>query len=485
MKDLLVSKSEKRKAKPDPSSTLASAKDSEQGTVPESINKWVHTSAFDQPVVLQQTSRWSRGIVWSLISVATLTVIWAAFARIERAVPAIGKLEPNEQVQEVQAPVGGVADQILVTEGEQVNKGDLLIRFDPRLTEAQQQSLQQIRDSLVQENHFYRAIMLNIIEPNAQQLNLPPEMLIQLRGESNTVASLEQQARLQVGLVEVDSRVSTVRFEVSQLRQQLTQAQGQLAAARQNSQIEQSILSDIRPLAEVGGIARMQLRRQEQEVVSNQAEVDRLTREVERLQYAIAQAQEKLVNTIAAISDEMLIKIGENDKRIAEIKSELRQAEVTLQYQELRAPIDGTVFDLRANKPGFVVNTSEPILKIVPNDGLTAEVYITNQDIGFVREGMEVDVRIDSFPFSEFGNVKGILTLIGSDALPPDEVHPYYRFPAQVKLNSQLLAINGRELPLQSGMSVTANIITTHDRTVLSIFLDQFTHKVDSLKNVR
>jgi HlyD family secretion protein len=150
----------------------------------------------------------------------------------------------------------------------------------------------------------------------------------------------------------------------------------------------------------------------------------------------------------------------------------------------LRAPDAGTVFDLKPSAPGFVAQTTEPILKIVPGDGLVAKVYVTNKDIGFVKEGMPVDVRIDSFPFSEFGDVKGELIWIGSDALPPDQIRQFYSFPAKVRLKQQSLVINDRKVALQSGMSVSTNI-RVRDRTVLSIFTDLFTSKTDSLKTVR
>ncbi|MFM7426053.1 MAG: HlyD family efflux transporter periplasmic adaptor subunit, partial [Elainella sp.] len=138
----------------------------------------------------------------------------------------------------------------------------------------------------------------------------------------------------------------------------------------------------------------------------------------------------------------------------------------------------------QAKGPGYVANSNEPVLKIVPGAGLVAKVYITNQDIGFVSEGMPADVRIDTFPFSEFGDVKGTIVNIGSDALPPDQEYQFPRFPARIELDRQALAVRGSEIPLQSGMSVSANIIT-RKRTVMSIFLDQFTRKTDSLKNVR
>ena len=162
----------------------------------------------------------------------------------------------------------------------------------------------------------------------------------------------------------------------------------------------------------------------------------------------------------------------------------MKQAEVTLNYQELKAPVTGTVFDLKPAAPGFVTNSTEPILKIVPDDALVAKVDITNKDIGFVKEGMHVDVRIDSFPFSEFGDVKGELVEIGSDALPPDQIHQFYRFPAKIRLDKQSIVVNDRKVPLQSGMSVSVNI-RVRDRTVMSIFTDLFTSKTDSLKTVR
>jgi HlyD family secretion protein len=116
---------------------------------------------------------------------------------------------------------------------------------------------------------------------------------------------------------------------------------------------------------------------------------------------------------------------------------------------------------------------------------LIAEVFITNQDIGFVKEGMTVDVRIDSFPFSEYGDIQGEIISIGSDALPPDQIYDFYRFPAKIKLDSQTLNTNGREIPLQSGMSVSTNIKLREDRRVISLFLERFTKEVESLKNVR
>ena len=134
--------------------------------------------------------------------------------------------------------------------------------------------------------------------------------------------------------------------------------------------------------------------------------------------------------------------------------------------------------------PGFVANTSEPVLKIVPSDNLKAKVFITNKDIGFIKTGMKVDVRLDTFPFSEFGDVKGTVESIGSDSLPADQTHPYERFPATIKLDKQNVIIKGEKKVLQSGMSLSVNM-KIRERTVMSIFTDMVMKQGDALKNVR
>jgi multidrug efflux pump subunit AcrA (membrane-fusion protein) len=144
------------------------------------------------------------------------------------------------------------------------------------------------------------------------------------------------------------------------------------------------------------------------------------------------------------------------------------------------------VFDLKAF-PGFVATPQAQdavVLKLVPQQALIVQAYIPNQDIGFVRAGMTVDVRIDAFPFSEFGDIKGEVVSLGSDALPPTEIRPFYSFPAKIQLDQQVLPVRGQDVALQSGMSVSVNI-KVRQRTVLSLFTDKFIQQIDQMRSVR
>ena len=125
-------------------------------------------------------------------------------------------------------------------------------------------------------------------------------------------------------------------------------------------------------------------------------------------------------------------------------------------------------------------------MKVVPFNALEAKVEIPSGDIGFVRKGMPVDISIDSFPATDFGVLLGSVKGIGSDALPPDPAKQQldYRFVAIIELASQQLKLkSGQKLPLQVGMSLTANI-KLRRVSYLQMLLGGFRDKADSLRRI-
>lgn len=474
---------------------------------------------FDQPVILKQSRFWSRAILWGLMGVTAGTIIWANIAKIEEAVSATGKLEPTGTVKEIQAPVNGVVKEIFVEDGKQVKKGERLLTLDNTTAKAQLDSLHKIRASLVEENQFYKSQLRASNEVDFTQLRISLEILdltksraallaenqvfrAQLDGNSTSNLIQEQRERISSNQVELDARLAAAESQIDQLKRQFQQTEIKLASTKDTLKMNQGILESITPLMKDGGISKIQYLKQQEEVRNGQSERDQLTQEKARLTAGIAEGQAKLYSTVAVSRKDWLNQIAENNKKIAEIDSQftkaivennkkvaeidsqISQTKMNLKYQEIKAPANGTIFELKAHTPGFVISSTEPILKIVPTDKLVAKVYITNKDIGFVKEGMMVDVRIDSFPFSEFGDIKGKLVWVGSDALPPDQIYPFYRFPAKVELSSQQLLVSGRNIPLQSGMGISTNI-KIRDRTVMSIFTDIFSSSIESLKTVR
>ncbi|MFM7394925.1 MAG: HlyD family secretion protein [Cyanobium sp.] len=374
--------------------------------------------------VLQQSQVWMRAVLWGLMGTTAFAIGWLALAQTEEIVVAPGKLEPIGAVKEVQMPIGGIAEQILVKDGDQVKAGQILIRLDAEASRQKQLSLVQT-ERLKQEE----------LRTKRQQLQLK---------------QLEQQRYQEMNAKEVEKLTNTLA-------------------------LDKEILRRLGSLEKEGAAGELQYLQQRNKVAEgegqlNQTRVDRL-----RQGAILDQSIQQLRGEIASI-----------ESQLAELDSQLTEARVTLRYQELRSPVSGVVFDLKPKGPGFAAQGAETIMKIVPYDRLEARVEIASRDIGFVRTGMPVDVSIDSFPATDFGVLQGRVLRIGSDALPPDQLkqREEYRFPASIKLATQQLKLkSGRKLPLQVGMSLTANI-KLRKVSYLQLLLGSFRDKADSLRRI-
>jgi HlyD family secretion protein len=264
----------------------------------------------------------------------------------------------------------------------------------------------------------------------------------------------------------ITAKQAQLRLKEVELARYLNLNDTEQTVTRQNLVLETEILQRLEGLKVVGASAELQYLQQRNKVREVEGELAKL--KVDRLRQI-------------AIIEQSLEQIkGE----LADLGSKLTELQVNIRYQDVRSPVDGVVFDLKPTGPGFVAQGSEPVMKIVPFDALQAKVEIESSDIGFVRVGRPADISIDSFPATDFGVLLGTVKRIGSDALPPDERNQTYRFPATIALDTQQLKLkSGKSLPLQVGMSLTANI-KLRKVTYLQLLLGEFKDKTDSLKQI-
>ena len=360
--------------------------------------------------VVQPSRFWLRATAWGLMGTTVFGVAWLALAQTEEIVVAQGKLQPEGEVKDIQVPVGGVVDQILVKEGEQVKAGQVLLRLDSETTADRQQSLS---DS---------------ISLKQQQLALKLE---------------EERRYLELNSTE----------------------QGVL---RRNLALQETIADRFRKLEREGAGSELQLLQQRDKVQQVMGELEKT--QVDRQRQAALLGQQ----------------IQQLRSELRQLNSQLTEQTVNLRYQVIKAPVSGLVFELKPKARGFVAQGSEPLMKVVPFNALQARVEIPSSDIGFVQVGQKADLSIDSFPATDFGVLEGTVQRIGSDALPPDQAkgRTDYRFPANIQLSSQHLKLkNGRSLPLQVGMSLTANI-KLRKVSYLQLLLGGFRDKADSLRRI-
>ncbi|MEY2644842.1 MAG: hypothetical protein RLZZ124_1931 [Cyanobacteriota bacterium] len=365
-------------------------------------------SSNHQDVVLQQSRTWVRSVTWLLVGATGFGLVWLSVAQTDEVVTAPGELEPIGDVSVVQMPQGGVLQQMLVKEGQRVNKGEVLLRLDSEASTDREKGLRQS------------------IAAKTQELTLKTQEISRFLEGNNAEQEL----------------------------------------ARRNLSIDTNLLERLQKLQLTGAVSDVQVLSQRSRV--NEGEAKLQTLEADR------QRQSSLFNQ----------QIQSLKGDLADLRSRLTESRVNNRYQLIRSPVNGVVFDLKPTGPGFVGQGSEPLMKIVPFNALKAKVEVDSSKIGFVRTGQTVEISIDSFPSTDFGVVDGRIKRIGSDALPPDQIKQTYRFPVEVQLDSQQLKLkNGQALPLQVGMSLTANI-KLRKVTYLQLMLSTFKDKTDSLREI-
>jgi hemolysin D len=471
--------------------------------------------SFDKPVILKQSPQWARWITISIMGVTTAAVAAAFIFKVDESIMAQGKLEPKGVVQLVQAPVGGVVKEILVEEGESVEKGQVVATLNETSTEAQIKANEKITQELQSESAYYSAVLSgngNAIAPAAvsndlaqrgrdrNQLQASNQMYRAQISGNTAGLSPEQLSQVQASSSRLSSQQNISKIQANQFRNQRTQTELQLANAKSDLATNQEILESLRELNEKGAVARLSFLQQEQEVNNKQSQVNTLQEELGRLTLEIAGAEESVGLNTSESAETLYQRIEANEQRIADIDSQLSQrvldinqkiAELASQRaqlaenidnQALTAPVAGQVFNLKANRPGYVANTTEPMMEIVPQDALVARVFIPSKDIGFVKVGQKVDVRIDAYSYSEYGDMEGTVKRIASDALPPDETFPYARFPAEIELENQKFISNEVPLDLRPGMSLNTNI-KLRKRRVITFLTDLFVRKVSSVQS--
>ena len=401
------------------SNLVATSRDLFRRFDPGATQDATHVETYDESI-LQQGRFWMRTVTWTLIGTTVFGVAWLALARTEEIVVAPGQLEPIGSVQDIQMPVGGVADQILVKEGDRVRAGQVLMKLDTEASEEQRNSLEQT---------------------------------IKLKQEQLTLKQAEKRSFIQVNQEEV-------------------------LMLENNLKLQSEILERYAQLKAIGAFAEVQFLNQ---------------------QNIVAETNGRLMQSKA----ERLRQIALLDQQTAQLKSELAdlngrlvETKVTLRYQQLKSPVDGVVFDLKPTSRGFTAQSTQTVMKVVPMGSLEAKVEVPSNKIGFVQVPsgcperrdacMNADISIDSFPSTDFGVLKGKVTRIGSDALKPDpeEQRQELSYPVTIQLDDQQLKLkSGSALPLQVGMSLTANI-KLRKVSYLQLLLGEFQDKAESLQRL-
>lgn len=418
-----------------------------------------------------------RFILWSIVILLVIAIAWASLSKVDIVAATRGKLVVNELSRPVNSAVTAEIVEVLVKEGEHVEKGQSLIKLNSTSLVAQ------LEENILQQkiNRFHIARLELLYE---HYLNRPAPLTLSdnFQLESPLLAqqiSMQLQAEVEDDYNEkevfkLNQQIITAQIENYQIQKEM--AENLLPIYREQYEALNSLYK--KDMTSKDSLLEIQKKYLEAKFTVNSA--DAKVKEM-RANHAQIDAQIKshVADKIREIEQEKIQRLNQNDI----LSAQQKQLEALIAQYELKAPIAGIVESLVYRDAGAAVEAPQELLKIVPeNEKLIAEVWVSNQDIGFLRRNQLAAVKIDTFDFTRYGWIEGKLLNISSDAIDDKDLGLVYK--AVIELSTNHLIIDGQTIKLESGMSVSAEV-KTGQRTVLSYLLSPMMEALDDVGKQR
>ena len=404
-----------------------------------------------------------RKVLWTLLTLLAALLLWALIGQLDIVAVAEGKLIPQSYLKIVQPAESGIVKEILVREGQSVTTGQVLMRMDTLISEADAKSIE--ADYLRKKATLARIDAELADKPYLVDKDIPVELANEIAAQYRA-----NRAALEAALAEENSRLVKARAELASAQQIQSKLAETLPHYQQQDQAFEKLAKD-------GYTGSLMASDKKRERIEKEQELKTQTYLIASAKASISQSEKRLTQIDSdyrrQLSGERNEIQGQFDKLTQEVTKQAHRQSLL----ELKATQDSVVKDLATHTAGTVVQPGTVLLTLVPKDEvLRAEVWVSNEDIGFVRQGLPVKLKFAAFPFQKYGMVDGVVEHVSADAADSNtgngastnqsngRTQPLV-YKALVKLNAMHLegkqsgAPDGARLALSAGMQTNAEIL--------------------------
>ncbi len=424
------------------------------------VRKWGRGSAPDnqridtlsQTAMLEEASasRFTRSALALGSALVLVAVAWSALTYLDEVATGLGEIVPEQPIAMVQHLEGGIVAKIRVKDGDLVDKDQILLELRG--------------ESAISELHQLRAREA-ALEFRAQRLRAfvtgekldPPT--------SDALGRYGELVKEEIAVLKLQER--TRELQRSVIERQAEQKRSQLAVLRESeASLRQQLLTvkeslDLREEGNKKGVVSravfLQTRRDHERVLG---EIGEAAAQLGRVQQELAEVQVRLVEHDARASSEAMSERGKVLGELAQVRESLTKLDDRVRRLEVRAPVRGYVKGLRITATDAVItNDGKPLMEIVPADSrLLVEARVSTRDIGHVRVGQPVKVRVDTYDFARYGAIPGKVQSLSAATYLDKEGRPYFR--ATIALEQSHVGPAHSRLPVSPGMTVSADVVT-------------------------
>jgi HlyD family type I secretion membrane fusion protein len=391
-----------------------------------------------------------RAIRAAMIATAVLVlgvIVYICASRVEEITVAEGQITPSNAVQTVQHLEGGIVAAILVAEGQKVEAGDVLVQLDNRQEMAVLTEVTARYVTLLLRRERLSAIVQQR-EPNFEGIGAGYPQLVQ--EQQRTLAAQRDQQR---------SALSVLSAQVGQRTQEVTQLRHQLETAQEQAKIVAEQADFLQKAVEAGVASRQTFLATSRTLSSARGEVARLTNQIMIMQQQLAEAQQRRDNVGHSQVQDASNELADIGTDIEQVRGLVDKELDRIARLDIRAPMGGLVQDLKVHSLGEVVPAGGQLCRIVPiTEELEGAIHISPNDIGFLKVGQPVRIKVSTFETRRYGVVDATLSKLSAITFNDDRGPAYYK--GTVKLARNTIGSGDDSGRLMPGMTFEANIIT-------------------------
>ncbi|MET0444051.1 MAG: HlyD family type I secretion periplasmic adaptor subunit [Pseudorhodoplanes sp.] len=409
-----------------------------------------------------------RHILAGLVLIGVLVVGfggWAGTTTLSGALIAPGSIVVDSNVKKVQHPTGGIVGEVRVRDGDSVKLGDIVVRLDDTVTRA---NLAIVTKGLNELNA--RKARLEAERDGVAQIDFPQSLLDAGAADPEVRKIMDAEKKLfELRRTARAGQKSQLRQRVAQLEEEITGHTAQRNAKAKEVELIERELAGVRDLFNKNLIQINRLTQLEREATRLEGERGLLVATTAQAKGKINELELQIIQIDQDLSSEVAKEMREVDAKIGEFVERKVTAEDQLRRIEIRAPQDGTVFQLAAHTVGGVISAGDAIMLIVPAaDNLTVEAKVNPQDINQLQIGQKAILRFTSFNQQSTPEINGTVSRISADINTDQRTGVGY-YTIRIGMSADEVARLG-EVKLVPGMPVEA-FVQTGDRTVISYLM--------------
>ena len=427
-----------------------------------------------------------RASLWAIMALVSIALAWACIGQLDIHATAQGRIIPGGKTKSVAPSEVGSVAEILVADGQHVEEGQVLVRLDSAAAQSDSTHLGRDRLELLLTIARLRALLDGKSDFTLPQgVEAPADLLALHRQE------------LRQKLADHRAAIESLEQERNQKTSELHSLEADKVRLEQTVPLLEEQAKAKEELSAQGYVTRTEFLRVQQDFIDRQQALVAAPHKIAEAQSAINSASEHLHQSEAQFRTEALGQLTEAEQKAAGLTQDLAKADDRRRLFDLTAPVAGVVQQLAVHSKGAVVSVAQPVLMIVPDgEGIAVEAELANKDAGFVHTGQNVEIKVESFPFTRYGTVPGEVVTVSGDAVQGSEGEAAQRrgaaanggaggeavYSVRIRLLKDRIAADDRVVSLAPGMAVTAEIKVGRRRVIEYILDPVMRYRDESLR---